>query len=202
MPWKTPNAVSTEIARTAVGHRAPGHIPALAGDDVHVLAVGADVARGDVAPAQRLDEAAVRAEQRFGLERGRIADDHGLTAAVVQARQRVLVGHRAGQVEHVRQGRVLVRIGVEAGPAECGAECGRVDRDDRAQATLPVLAENDLLVPGVGTGGEGGGRRGNTFVTVVTPFAFWWVRVAWLNSRSASLGWGRPGTDNIAAADQ
>jgi hypothetical protein len=44
--------------------------------------------------------------------------------------------------------------------------------------------------------------EGNTFVTVVTPFAFWWIRVAWLNSRSADLGWGRPGSDNIAAADQ
>ncbi len=134
MPWKTPNAVSTEESPAPpFGTVRPVTWPRLPGDDVHVLAVGADVARGDVAAAQRLDEAAVRAEQRLGLVRGGIADDHGLAAAVVQAGHRVLVGHRAGQVQHVGQGRVLVRVGVEAGPAERGAERGRVDGDDGPQ---------------------------------------------------------------------
>jgi hypothetical protein len=59
----------------------------------HVVDVDADVLGGDVAAAQRLDELAERTEQRLGLVGGRIADDHGLAAADVQARDRVLVGH-------------------------------------------------------------------------------------------------------------
>ena len=45
--------------------------------------VGADVARGDVAAAQRLDEPAVRAQQGLGLLGGS-PDDHRLPAAEVQ----------------------------------------------------------------------------------------------------------------------
>ena len=105
MPWKTPNAVSTEESPAPpFGTVRPVTCPALPGDDVHVLAVGADVARGDVPAAQRLDEAAVGAQQRLGLQRGGVADDDGLAAAVVQAGQRVLVGHRAGQVQRVGEG--------------------------------------------------------------------------------------------------
>ena len=79
--------------------------------------------------------------------RGRVADDDRLAAAVVQAGQRVLVGHGAGQVEHVGQGRVLARVGVEPGSAQRRAERGGVDGDDGPQAALRVLAEDDLLVP-------------------------------------------------------
>ena len=43
----------------------------------------------------------------------------------------------------------LVGVRVEAGAAEGGAERGRVDGDDRLQAAGAVLAEHDLLVPGV-----------------------------------------------------
>ena len=135
------------VARAAVRHRAPGDVPRLPADDVHVLAVGADVTRGDVAPVQRLDEPAVRAEQRLGLAGGRIADDDGLPAAVIQPGQRVLVGHGAGQVEHVGQGAIFVRIRVEPRPAQARAERGGVDGDDGPQAAVRVLAEDDLLVP-------------------------------------------------------
>src|ERR1700727_1742444 len=44
--------------------------------------------------------------------------------------------------------------------------------------------------------------EGNTFVTVVTPFAFWWVRVTCTNRRPGGLGWGRPGSDTIAAGER
>jgi hypothetical protein len=53
----------------------------LLGDDVHVGDVRADVARGDVATAERLDEAAEGAQELRGLVGGRVADDDGLAAA-------------------------------------------------------------------------------------------------------------------------
>ena len=57
------------VARAAVGDGAAGDVGALAGDVVHVLREGADVAGGVVAPAERLHEAAVGAQQRLGLQR-------------------------------------------------------------------------------------------------------------------------------------
>jgi hypothetical protein len=150
------------VAGAAVGDRPARRVPAFAGDDIHVLAVGADITGCDVATAQRLDKTAVRAQQRLGLEPGRIADDHGLAAAVVQPGQRVLIGHGAGQVQHVRQGRFFARVGVEARPAERGAQGRGVNRDDRPQAGLAVLAEGHLLVPGRAT----------------SPFYLGWISVA------------------------
>src|SRR5918998_7467 len=50
------------ITGAAMGQRASGDELGLPGDDVHVLDVGADVACGDIAPAQRLHEAPVGAQ--------------------------------------------------------------------------------------------------------------------------------------------
>src|SRR5262249_32695765 len=75
-----------------------------------------------------------------------ITDDDRLAAAVVKPRERVLVGHGAGQVQHVGQRRILAGVGVKARAAERGTERGRVDGDDRPEAAGPVLAEDDLLV--------------------------------------------------------
>src|SRR5690606_9422595 len=87
------------VAGAAVGERAADDEAGLAGHEVHVLAVGAHVAGGDVTAAERLDEAPVRAQQPLALVSGGIADDDGLAAAEVEARQRVLVGHALGEVE-------------------------------------------------------------------------------------------------------
>ena len=57
------------VARAAVLGRAPGREPGGPRDDVHVGDVGADVAGGDVAAAEALDEAAVGQQQRLGLVR-------------------------------------------------------------------------------------------------------------------------------------
>ncbi len=137
------------IARAAVRHGATGHVTALPRDDVHVLAVRADVTRRDVAPAEGLDEPAVGAQQRLGLQRAGIADDHGLPAAQVKPGQGALVSHRPGQVEHVGQGLRLTLVRVEAGAAQRGTQRRGVDRDDGPQPGRGVLAEDDLLVPGV-----------------------------------------------------
>jgi hypothetical protein len=103
---------------------------------------------------QRLDEPAVGAQQALGLGSGRIAPDHRLAAAQVETGQRVLVRHPAGQLEHVGEGVVLALVRIEPGAAERRPEGRRIDADDRLEAGLPVLAEDDLFVPaGVGAVG-------------------------------------------------
>lgn len=147
MPWKTPKAVRMEESPSAaVLGRATGDELGLARHEVHVLDVGAHVAGGDVAAAQRLDEAAVGAEHRLVLVLVRVADDDGLAAAEVEAGERVLVGHAAGEVERVLQRRLLRGVGEEPGPAEGRAEGGGVDGDDRLQSGGAVVAQHDLLV--------------------------------------------------------
>jgi hypothetical protein len=123
-----------------------GHVPGLPGHQIHVGHVCADVAGGVVTAAQRLDEPPVRAQQRLGLDLLRVAPDDRLAAAEVEPRERVLVRHAAGQLEHVVQGSLFVDVRVEPGATERGAESGRVDPDDRLQAGLLVLTEDDLLV--------------------------------------------------------
>ena len=134
------------VPGTSLTHGAPGDEAALLRDHVHVLGVGADVAGGVVATVERLHEPAVRAQQVRSLLGERVADDHRLAAAQVQARDRGLVGHAAGQVEHVPQGGGRVRVGVEPGPAEGGSASGRMDGDQGPQAGTPVVAVHDLLV--------------------------------------------------------
>ena len=136
------------VTGPAVGRGAARRPRAFPGDDVHVLAVGAHVAGGDVAAAEGGDEPAVGAQQRFGLDLGGIADDDRLAAAVVQARQRVLIRHGDGEPQHVGQGLVLAAVRIEAGAAEGRAQRGGVDADDRLEAAAVVLAEGDLLVIG------------------------------------------------------
>ena len=101
------------VAGAAVGDGAAGDEVALAGDVVHVLGVGPDVAGGEVAAVERLHEAAVGPQQRLGLELGRVADDDGLAAAEVEPGQRGLVGHAAREVEDVDDRVVGGGVGVE-----------------------------------------------------------------------------------------
>src|SRR5262249_30141053 len=72
---------------------------ALSRDDVHVLAVGADVTGSDVAAVEGLYESAVCPEQRLGLDLVWVADDHCLAAAEVQSGERVLIRHRPRKVQ-------------------------------------------------------------------------------------------------------
>ena len=134
------------VARAAVRLGATGHVRRLPGDDVHVLAEGADVARGDVAAVERLHEAPVGPEQRLGLLGRRVADDDGLAATEVEAGDGGLVGHPAREREHVGE-RVRGRgVGVEAGAAQGGPEGRRVDRDDRTEAAGGIVGEDDLFM--------------------------------------------------------
>jgi hypothetical protein len=171
-----------------VGDRPSRDELALARHDVHVLGVGAHVARGVVAAADRLDEAAVGPQQRLVLVGRRVPDDHGLAAAEVEAGQRRLVRHPAREVEHVADRVGGRRVGVEAGAAQAGAEGGRVDRDDGPQPGGAVVAEDDLLVLGAeledvdtvdavdgGAGGAGDRRIGGHAGASLTVAPRGWV---------------------------
>ena len=138
------------VARPAPFRAASGDEVARLGDDVHVGDVGADVARRDVAPAESLHEAPVGAQQRRRFVRRRIADDDGLAAAVGEASEGVLVGHRPAQLQHVGERGGRRRIGVEAGAAERRPERGGPDGDDRPQPGDRVVTERHLLVRRLG----------------------------------------------------
>jgi hypothetical protein len=101
---------------------------------------------GVVPAAERLHEPPVGAQERLALVLVGVAPDDGLAAAVVEAREGVLVGHPAGELKGVVDGVGLARVRVEPRAAETGTEGGRVDRDDRPQAGGLVVTEDDLLV--------------------------------------------------------
>ena len=116
----------------------------------HVRGGRADVLGGDVAAAERVDDPSVGAQQPLRLDRRGVADDDGLAAAQVEAGRGRLVGHRLWTSRSTSVERfVLDRVRKEAGPAEGGTECGRVDGDDRLEARYRVVAEEHLFV-GVG----------------------------------------------------
>jgi len=124
----------------------PGDVPGLAADEVHVRLGRAHVLGRDVAPAERLDEAAVDPDEGLGPGRGGVPEDHCLATAEVEARGRRLVGHAPRQPQDVGERVVLRRVRVEAGATQGGAEPGGVDGDDRPQSGGPVVAVHDLLV--------------------------------------------------------
>src|ERR1700684_4066192 len=106
------------VAGAALRFRPAGDEAALPADHVHVLAVGADVAGGDVAAAERLDKPPVGPQQGLGLDLGWVADDDGLAAAEVEPGQCVLVRHGPGEVQRVAERGIEARIGVETGTAQ------------------------------------------------------------------------------------
>ena len=79
---------------------------------------------------------------------GRIPDDDGLAAPVVQSREGVLVGHGGREPQRVGEGLVFAAIGIEAGAAQGGPQGRGIDGDDGLQPGPGVLAEGDLLMAG------------------------------------------------------
>ena len=115
-------------------------------DVFHVRGARPHVLGGDVAPTERLHEAAMGAEHRLAVLPLVVAHEDGLAAAEVDAGHRGLVGHPAGEPERVGDGIVRAGILPESGAAECRAERGIVDRDDAEVAGTRLMAERDLLV--------------------------------------------------------
>jgi hypothetical protein len=104
------------------------------------------IRRGDIAPAEAVDEIAHGLEQRLALAGVRVADDHRLAATQRQARQGRLVGHAARQAQHIAQ-RLLVRgVVPHAAAAQGRAEGTVVDGDDGFQAAGLVVAVDHLFV--------------------------------------------------------
>ena len=95
------------------GHELRFHV-----HEVHVGRAGAHVFRRDVATAERIDEATVRAEHHLALGGAVVADDHGLAAAEVQPGNRVLVGHAARQSQGVDDRLFVAGVVPEARAAE------------------------------------------------------------------------------------
>jgi hypothetical protein len=69
------------------------HVRGFHEDVLHVVHIGADVFRRDVAAVQRFDEGSKRSEEAFRLIRLGIGDDDRFAAAQIEPRDRGLVGH-------------------------------------------------------------------------------------------------------------
>ena len=115
-------------------------------DVLHISGTGSDVLRRDVPAAERLDEPAVRAEQRLAILPLVVAHDHRLAAAEVDAHDGGLVGHAPGEPQRVRDRLVGRGVLPEARAAERGAQGGVVDGDDAEIAAAGVVREQHLLV--------------------------------------------------------
>jgi hypothetical protein len=122
------------------------HVLRLHHDVVHVLDARAHILRSEVPAAEGLHEPAVRAEDHLPARRLRVADDHGLAAAQVQAGHRGLVGHAAGESEHVDEGLLIAAVVPEASPSQRRPERCVVDGDDAAVPRRRLVAEHDLFV--------------------------------------------------------
>jgi hypothetical protein len=83
------------VARAAARDGDAGHVLGLAGDPLHVLDGSSYVFGGYVAAAQRPHEAAERTEEGLRLQLLRVAHDHGLAAAEVEAGDRRFITHSA-----------------------------------------------------------------------------------------------------------
>ncbi len=123
-----------------------GDVGRLMPHPLHVGHARPHVLRGDVATTQAVHEAAEGAEERLALLGPGIPDDDRLAAAQVQPRRRRLVGHAAGEPEHVFERLRLVGEGPHAATTQRGAEHGVVDRDDGLESGGLVGTEHHLLV--------------------------------------------------------
>ena len=126
--------------------RAAEHVAGLLAGPVHVLGRGPDVLARVVAPAEALDRPAERPEQRLGLVRLRIADDHGLAAAISQVGHGGLEGHAPREPEHVGERVGLAAVGPHPAAADRRAERRVMDGDDRLEPAIPIEEEAYLLV--------------------------------------------------------
>jgi hypothetical protein len=112
----------------------------------HVAHIGADIFRRDVPTGKSFDKPAEGAEERFGFVFIRIADDDGLAATQVQARDGSFVRHAARKAKHIVQ-RVLIRfVHPHAGAAKSRPQFRIMNRNDRLQTGQFVGTEHDLLV--------------------------------------------------------
>lgn len=123
-----------------------GHMTGALGHDAHFGHTGARVRRGDIAPAQAVDEITHGLEQRLALAVMRVADDHGLAATERQACQGRFVGHATRQTQHVAQRLLVTGVVPHAATAQRRAKGAVMNGDDGFQAAGLVVAIDHLFV--------------------------------------------------------
>ncbi|GBF30425.1 hypothetical protein MnTg04_00366 [bacterium MnTg04] len=115
-------------------------------DIVHVLDAGADIFGRDIAPAEGADEAAKGAEQLLALVFLRVAYQHRLAAAKVEAGYRRLVSHASGKTQDIPERFLFGFIVVHAKSAERRTQRGVMNSDDGFQSTVLAMKKHDLFV--------------------------------------------------------
>jgi len=113
---------------------------------VHVGDRHADVLAGQEQAPQAVQGLGVRPPKRRRLVARRIADDHRLAAAPVQADDGVLVGHAPRQAQRIADRRVRIGVAPEPRTTQGRTEPGVVYGDDSRQARCIVVGEGDVLV--------------------------------------------------------
>ena len=85
-------------------------------------------------------------EKFGGFQLGRIAHDHRLAPAQWQARSGVLVGHAAGQAQHVFDGRGLIWVTLHPQPASGRSHLRGMDCDKADKSAIGFFDPDDILV--------------------------------------------------------
>jgi hypothetical protein len=131
------------IARKA---EQPGDVVGLQLDVLHVGRAGADVLCRDIPTAQGLDEPPVGAKEGLPVGPAIVPDDHGFTAAQVDAGYGRLVGHAAREPECIGDGFDRAAVLPEASSAECRPQRGIVDGDNAEVAAGRIVRQEYLFV--------------------------------------------------------
>ena len=124
----------------------PDHPAGFRAHELHVVHGGADVLRGDVAPAQRLHRAAVGPKEPLPVAGAFIRQDDGLAPSQIQAGDGRLVGHAAREAQGVGQGVRLAGVPPQAGAAQSRTQRRVVDGDDAPVARRGLRPECQLIV--------------------------------------------------------
>src|SRR5512133_31226 len=112
---------------------------------IHIGRAGAHILRRDVLAAERFDETAMRAKNRFAISALVVADNDGFAAAEGKIGERVLVSHAAREAENVGKRAVFTLVIPEPRAPDGGAQGGAVKRNDTAVSHGAIRAKEDTL---------------------------------------------------------
>ncbi len=113
----------------------------------HVLDRGAHVLGGHIRAPKGIHGPAERLEEFLRLVGSGIADDHSLSATERETGGGRLVGHGAGEAQHIGERFVHGGVVPVPGSAEGRAEEAGVHPDHRPQPGLRIRGEPQALVP-------------------------------------------------------
>ncbi len=135
------------VARPAAGGIDTRHPRRLPRDAVHVALARADVFGCEIPPAEHVDPAAERSQERVTARRvGIVPEDDRLATTLGQVRHRGLHRHRLRQAQRVGACVLFTGVAPETDAAEGGAQHGGVDRHDSPQADRGIGERRHLLV--------------------------------------------------------